>query len=129
MSAWIATTVGQYADNRVAQLISPNNVDSVRMGIQSMLLQKDGVSSDLQNPATVTQLILNVLTDLQGNSSITVAQINKEAITRGYTVMISKYKLNQYYLDKIGYLPIPPPQPQNMSAYGLKPAREIYRGI
>jgi hypothetical protein len=129
MSGWLATTVGQSSDPRLGQLVSTKNVHDVCVGIQTALQQRSGITSDLQDPKPVTQILLNVFHDLYGDSSITVDQMSQEAINRAYIVMLSKYNMNQYYKSKIGYLPVPLPLPKNMSAYGLKPAGEIYRGI
>ena len=129
MSSWLASTVTLQSDPRLEQLITPDNVHNVCVGIQTMMLNKNGVQTDLQDASTVKQILMNVFNDLYPDGRITAQQMNQEAINRAYKVLISKYEMNQYYLGKIGYLPIPLPLPQNMSAYGLKPAGEIYRGI
>jgi hypothetical protein len=129
MSSWLATTISQNPDPRFAQLVSPSNVDYVRVGLQTMLLQKNGITTDLQNANTVTQLLIRVFHDLYSDPTITVEEMNQEGIKRAYDVMLSKYYLNQYYRGKIGYLPVPLPLPVNMSARGLRQPEEIYRGI
>jgi hypothetical protein len=129
MSSWLASSITLQSDPRLEQLITPDNIRNVCIGIQSMMQQRMGVQTDLQDVSTVKQILMNVFNDLYPDGRITAQQMNQEAINRAYKVLISKYEMNQYYLGKIGYRPIPLPLPQNMSAYGLKPASEIYRGI
>jgi hypothetical protein len=127
MSSWAVTAL-QQSDSRLEQLISPQNVHTVCIGIQSKL-QRVNISTDLQDESSVKQILMNVFDDLYSDPRINIQQMNQEAINRAYKVMISKYEMNKYYMGKIGYLPVPLAQPQNMSARGLKAAGEIYRGI
>lgn len=129
MSGWLATNILQNPDIRFHQVIAPLNVDRVRMGIQQMLQNQNGITTDLQDPKTVTQLLIRVFHDLYPDPTITVEQMNQEAMNRAYNVMLSKFEMNQYYNGKIGYMPVPLPLPMNMSALGLRQPKEIYRGI
>jgi hypothetical protein len=99
------------------------------MGIQQMLQNQNGITTDLQDPKTVTQLLIRVFHDLYPDPTITGEQMNQEAMNRAYNVMLSKFEMNQYYNGKIGYMPVPLPLPMNMSARGLRQPKEIYRGI
>jgi hypothetical protein len=129
MSSWLASSISQPSDPRFNSLVSDQNIFKVNTGLKEMLSQKNNIISEFQDSNTIKQLLMNVFDDLYPNPSITIQQMNQEAINRAYKVMVSKFEMNKYYLGKIGYLPVPPPLPRNMSAFGLKPAGEIYRGI
>jgi hypothetical protein len=125
----LASNINNPTDPRYTQLTSSQNISAVSANIQAAVNTQLGIQIPPQNPIDIEQFLRNTYFDNFINPYATVDQMNQETVQRAVNIIIPKVKLNQYYTGKIGYLPVPPPLPKNMSAYGLKPAGEIYRGI